>query len=149
MLPKLILWSQWSVWLLKKLWYRYCVVGRGNPTKGLQFVNIFKLALKFHLINLSYNFCFGHNQLECPRSSSLQNWFNPIQFWFDLFFFRKKIFWKLRVLLQGWNMQTKTVFEQVFSREYRNKMTENWSVKLWKSTHYPFAINAIFLNLMA
>ena len=30
-------------------------------------------------------------------------------------------------------MQTKTVFEQVFSREYRNKMKENWSVKLWKS----------------
>ena len=47
MLPKLILWSQWRVWLLRKLWYRYCVVGRGNPTKGRQLVNLFKLALKF------------------------------------------------------------------------------------------------------
>ena len=46
-------------------------------------------------------------------------------------------------------MQTKTVFEQVFSREYRNKMKENWLVKLWKSIHYPFAIKAISLSVMA
>ena len=67
---------------------------------------------------------YGRKHLEYLRSS----YETGPNFGSMLFFFRKKIFWKLPVLFQGRNMQTKTIFKQLFSREYRDKMIPNYKI---------------------